>query len=391
MAATSTVYSGDGVTTDFAIGFTYTSRNFVKCYVGGVLTGAFTFLNATTIRFNAAPIAGTDNIEIRRVTSTTPIVDFVGAATITDTDLDLAIEQTLDLLEENQNNSLVGMQQSGANWDATNDRLINLAAPLASTDGANKSYVDAVVGSASDAADSADDAADAAAEALIQAGNALAYATAADASADAAAASAASISAVYPISGMTAGQMLVASGADAVEAVNGEVRRLIASNTSASGTNVDIPLSGLYEEYEVVLMGVTPTNNNEEMEAQFSVDGGATYRSTAGDYSWAQDAHNSGATVQPDSAGDTSMRLATNLDNTLSSRQFRITIIPGTGFGARNMMHWVGMTFVAGNAGHVRGGASLDAVSTRATHLRLFTGSGGGWALVQYYVYGIER
>lgn len=391
MAVTSVSYDGDGVDTDFDITFAYTSRSFVKAYVNGVITTAWTFLDADTIRFTVAPSVGTANVEIRRVTSTTPLVDFVAAASITDTDLDLAILQQLHVLEENQNNSLVGMQQSGGNWDATSDRIINLSLPLASTDAASKAYVDSITGSVADA-----EAAQAAAEsaedgAVAQAAAAAVSAAAASASALAADASADSIAAVYPISGMTAGQLLIASSATAVVAVSGEVCRLIASDVAASGTNVDIPLSGTYEEYEIVLMGVLPNTNNEEMEARFSVDSGATYRSTAGDYSWAHSAHVNGATINPDSAGDTSMRLVTDLDNVIATRQMRLTFIPGSGAGARNTLFWHGMIFSNSNAGSIVGGAALDAVSTRATHLRLFTGTGGGWALVQYYVYGIER
>jgi hypothetical protein len=377
MASTSTTYSGDAVTRDFAIGFSYTSRSFVKAYVGGVITTAFTFLNATTLRFTVAPPAGTNNVEIRRVTSTTPLVDFVGAATITDTDLDLSTLQMLHVLEENQNNSLVGMQQSGGHWDATSDRLVNLATPLAPTDGTNKAYVDSVIGSAADAEASADDAALSAADALAQAGAANASAVAAAASAVAADASADSITGVLPVSGMTANTIPVV--ATATTYVNREMRhwRLISSPSGSGSTQVDIAISG-YDEYLLELYNILPANDAESVTLQFSLDGGSTYVA-AGNYDYVLDQTNVGGNRNNTDGAANSIVLARFLDNGNQSPLVSVRIFPGNGSTRYNFVRADGVTedSTAGNSpGLPVCSGHLTSAYTAATHVRIAMSSG---------------
>lgn len=390
MAATSTVYSGDGVTRDFLIGFTYTSRNFVKVYVGGVLTGAYTFLSATTIRFTAAPAAGTNNIEIRRTTSTTPLVDFVGAATITDTDLDLAIDQCLDLLEENQNNSIVGMQQTGGNWDATSDRLINLATPLASTDGANKAYVDAVVGSAADAQASADDAALSAAEALTQAGNALTYATNASNSASAAAASASSFTSALPITGLSVDEVPVATGASTYDAIAVRLTKRLSSAAPSGVASFDIALPGTHDEYLLDLYNFVCSNAGVDIHLRFSNDGGATYLSGGTDYDYAMRGENNGATVSNQSNADSKIILAGPLNNTLNQAQLMTKIFPGAGGVILNTVQVEGTLQHNGQESYyVYGSGRCSVSATRATHLRILVSA--GTVTGNYVLYGVKR
>lgn len=390
MAATSTVYSGDGVTRDFLIGFTYTSRSFVKAYVGGVLTGGWTFLNATTIRFTVAPASGTNNIEIRRVTSTTPIVDFVGAATITDTDLDLAIDQCLDLLEENQNNSIVGMQQTGGNWDATSDRIINVATPLAGTDGANKAYVDAVVGSAADAEASADAAALSAAEALTQAGNALASATAADASADAAAASAASFTSALPITGLTVDEVPVATGATTYDAIALRLTKRLSSGTPSAVASFDIALPGTHDEYLLDFYNFVMSNAGADVQLRFSTDGGATYAAAATDYDYAMRGDNNGATVSNQSNADSKIILAGPLNNTVNQASLKVNIFPGAGGVIFNTVQVEGTLQHNGQESYyVYGSGRMSVSATRATHVRILVSA--GTVTGNYVMYGVKR
>lgn len=397
MAATSTVYSGNGVTTDFAIGFTYTSRNFVKVYVGGVLVGTpgtYTFLNSTTIRFGVAPVSGTNNIEIRRTTSTTPIVDFVGAATITDTDLDLAIDQCLDLLEENQNNSIVGMQQTGGNWDATSDRLINLATPLASTDGANKAYVDSVVGSASAAAASAAAAASSAGDALTYAGDANTYKGQAQTYATNAANSAASIASAIPISGLTANEVPVATGATTYDAIPIQLNKWISSPSGSAVSQIDIALTGGYSEYLLELYDFYPTTDADHLLLRFSLDSGSTYVST-GDYKYVLSQPNVGGSRNNDSNAGTSIRVAGNLDNTRRSTCLSIRIFPADGSSTFNSVLASGLVqdSAAANAvGVVTSGGDLESANTRATHVRLLPSTGASTITVTSgRLYGVVR
>lgn len=393
MAATSTVYSGDGVTRDFLIGFTYTSRNFVKVYVGGVLVGTpgtYTFLTGTTIRFGVAPAAGTNNIEIRRVTSTTPLVDFVGAATITDTDLDLAIDQCLDLLEENQNNSIVGMQQSGGNWDATSDRIINVATPLAGTDAANKDYADAVVGSAAAAAASAATASAAAADALVYAGDANTYKGQALTSANNAAASAASISSAIPISGLTVDEIPVATGATTYDAIAVRLTKRLSSGTPSAVANFDIALPGTHDEYLLDLYNFVMSNAGADVQLRFSTDGGATYAAGGTDYDYAMRGENNGATVPNQANADSKIILAGPLNNTVNQAQLLTKIFPGAGGVIFNTVQVEGTLQHNGQESYyVYGSGRMTVSATRATHVRILVSA--GTVTGNYVLYGVKR
>ena len=99
----STTYTGTGAQFDFAVGFSYTSRGFVEVRVATVLqtlTTDYSFVNDTTIRFVVAPPPVADNVVFKRITSTTPLVDFVSGASILEGDLDTSTQQSLHAAEE---------------------------------------------------------------------------------------------------------------------------------------------------------------------------------------------------------------------------------------------------------------------------------------------------
>lgn len=393
MAATSTSYTSDGVTANYAVGFSYTSRSFVKVYIGGVLSGSWNWLNATTIHLTVVPANGT-SIVITRVTSTTPLVDFVSAATITESDLDTAIGQCLDILEENQNNSLVGMQQSGGNWDATSDRIINVSTPIAANDAANKSYVDSTTGSAAAAAASAAAALVSEGNALTYAGNANTYKGDAQTSANAAAASAASISSVYPISGMTTDYTIRATGAATATAQRVESKKYIGT-TALTGASVNIALSGGYDEYELVVEDFLPATDAAALVARFSIDSAVSFKNTAGDYNWVTDQPVPGGNDGSSATGGATsayIRLVGNLDNAVKSRLARVTIHMGDGTLLNEVE--VRGSFRRSQVGNYNGPVSASGAmtisATRATHIQLLMDSGNlsaGNALL----YGIYR
>ena len=120
MAYTPDVYSGNGVLTDFTISFDYVSRDYVKVYVSTAEVTAFTFLSDTEIRFDSAPATGTDNIEIKRETSVTPIVDFTSGAAVLEEDLDRAVQQMLHVSEEQASEAYVDAQIAEALITPTN-------------------------------------------------------------------------------------------------------------------------------------------------------------------------------------------------------------------------------------------------------------------------------
>ena len=92
-------YVADGLTTLFAIPFVYLLSSYVKVFINGVATTAFTFASGTTINMNVLPALGTV-ITIARETSTMPLVTFEDAAGIGGDDLNLAVTQALQLIEE---------------------------------------------------------------------------------------------------------------------------------------------------------------------------------------------------------------------------------------------------------------------------------------------------
>jgi hypothetical protein len=148
---TNDMYDGTGAQNDFVITFSYQARSFIEVYVDAVLQTSggtdYAFLNNTTIRFEAGSIpgVGTDNVEIRRVTSTTPLIDWVAGASITDTDLDTSQLQLLNIVEELHNDFAVGLGKSGGHWDGDGLRITNVAAPIADTDVATKASIAAQV------------------------------------------------------------------------------------------------------------------------------------------------------------------------------------------------------------------------------------------------------
>jgi hypothetical protein len=101
----SVTYSGNGSLTDFTVTFPYVDRDFVKVSISGApqtLGSDYNFISATEVRFVVAPPAGVDNILITRETSATPVVDFVNGSPIDADALDLAIQQSLHIVEEQE-------------------------------------------------------------------------------------------------------------------------------------------------------------------------------------------------------------------------------------------------------------------------------------------------
>ena len=94
MAYSYNVYTGNGSTTQFTIGFSYIRREHVKVYVAFVDT-AYTYVNNTTVQLATAPGAGV-RVEVRRVTpATSPLVDFADGSTLVAADLDTSNLQHL--------------------------------------------------------------------------------------------------------------------------------------------------------------------------------------------------------------------------------------------------------------------------------------------------------
>lgn len=93
--------NGDGVTTNFAIPFSYLDRTHIHVYISDVETLSFTWVNAATIQITPAPPSGTGNVLIQRVTPrNAALVDYNNGSVLFDTDLDTATLQMLFVVQE---------------------------------------------------------------------------------------------------------------------------------------------------------------------------------------------------------------------------------------------------------------------------------------------------
>jgi len=147
MAYSYNVYTGNGSTTQFAVGFPYIRREHVKVYVAYVDT-AYTYVNSTTVQLATAPGAGV-RVEVRRITpAANVLVDFANGSTVVAADLDTAnlqhlyIEQELD----DYSKQTVSVDPATGLLTASGQRITNVADPVSAQDAVTKDYVDSRYG-----------------------------------------------------------------------------------------------------------------------------------------------------------------------------------------------------------------------------------------------------
>lgn len=149
--ATTTTYTGDGVTVLYGITFDYLQRSHVKATINGIPTTNFTFANDTTIQFTTAPPNLSSIVLFRETPSSKIANEIFPASSIPAAALNENFAQSLYVAEET--------------FGAA-DQVLDLAAA------ANQNALQAV-SLASDASDLASDAADDADAALTTANSAL--------------------------------------------------------------------------------------------------------------------------------------------------------------------------------------------------------------------------
>lgn len=136
-------YTGNGVTTQFAVPFGYIRREHVFVNVSQVST-AFTWVNNSTVQLAAAPANGA-LVDVRRATpASTPLVDFVDGSTPVAADFDVSNLQHLYLEQELLDNQVQTVSTDPATGLPTlsNQRLTNVADPINAQDASTKSYTD---------------------------------------------------------------------------------------------------------------------------------------------------------------------------------------------------------------------------------------------------------
>jgi len=156
MAFAIDTYTGNNSTTSFSVTFPYIEQSHVIVTLDGVtktITTDYTFTNASTITFTTAPATNVVIKFTRSSNRTTRLVDYQDGSTLTEATLDqdgnqsfFMAQEAIDVTENSLNKNALEL------FDAQNKRIINVGTPTDANDSANKSYVDAVAGSATAAA-----------------------------------------------------------------------------------------------------------------------------------------------------------------------------------------------------------------------------------------------
>jgi hypothetical protein len=137
------VYTGNGSTTQFTIGFPYIRQEHVKVYVAYVDT-AYTYVNNTTVQLATAPGAGV-RVEVRRITPVASVlVDFADGSTLVAADLDTSNLQHLYLEQEldDYSKQTISIDPATGLLTAGSQRITNVVDPANAQDAATKNYVD---------------------------------------------------------------------------------------------------------------------------------------------------------------------------------------------------------------------------------------------------------
>lgn len=139
-------YTGNGSTTNYTFSFPTISTDHIKVRVNGALVTNWSFLNASTVQFAAAPASGAI-IEIRRETpKESAIVNFTDGSVLLERDLDLLATYDLYLAQETKDglDSSITQTSTGV-FDAQSRRITNLATPTSAQDAVTKAYADTII------------------------------------------------------------------------------------------------------------------------------------------------------------------------------------------------------------------------------------------------------
>ncbi len=382
MATTTVSYDGDGAQVDFTITYAYTARSFIQVFVDAVLQVEGTdydFFSDSVIRFQAGsiPPIGTNNVELRRATGSVPLVDWESGASLLDTDQDLADLQLLHIVEELENNALIGMGKAGANWDAEGVRITDVAAPIADTDAATKASIAGQVTAAETAETNAETAETNAETAET---NADSSATDALASAVASAASAASVSSVFPVAGLTVGRILVVDGATSFGETRGRVPELLFDINIAGQGSIALSLATDYSRFLLEIINYLPNTDNTDLLMTISDDSESTYESTGYDRRFLE---LKGGLTNNSQDNQSSFKLnkqslGASLGTDRENHSFELKLLPGDGV---NPFQFYGSGIGRASDNNVVlvsiGGVMMSSVTAvRATHFKLAASTG---------------
>lgn len=161
MPTTYVDYTATAAQTDFAFTFPYLEDEHVIVEIDGVqktLTTDYTIVTSpsTKIVLNSGATAG-QIVRVRRKSQPgTDLVDFENGSVLTESELDRAYLHNRYLNEEIGELNDVSLQKAAGtnNWDAGNNKIVNVATPTDTNDASTKDYVDAKVNQVSTGASS---------------------------------------------------------------------------------------------------------------------------------------------------------------------------------------------------------------------------------------------
>ena len=148
MAITSNTYTGNGSNKLFSITFPYIDTTDIDVYLNGTLqtvTTQYTFANATTVEFVAAPANGAVVLLDRSTDDGVVAATFFPGSSIKAVDLNDNFDQTLYVAQEINNKCVkkTGDTMSG-NLAMGGYKVTGLGTPTVSTDAATRGYVDGI-------------------------------------------------------------------------------------------------------------------------------------------------------------------------------------------------------------------------------------------------------
>jgi len=150
MALTEITYTGNGGATFGPIPFPYLEESDVLITINGSATNAFTIDNSTKIfTFSSAPAIGSTIRVYRNTNNDTLAATFVSGSAIRAVDLNDNFTQNLYVIQEIDNNAVQtdGSTPFVGDVDMGGYKITNLAAPVAGTDAANRTFVEGVFSS----------------------------------------------------------------------------------------------------------------------------------------------------------------------------------------------------------------------------------------------------
>lgn len=139
-----TYFTGDGVTTDYTLSFSYLSQDHIKVYLDGVLTTEWTWLTPTSIRLNSAPSNGVVVLFKRSTSPAARIVNYTVPSSFNADELNTDSIQQLYLSQEalDAEEVLLADDPATGQWDAKNRRIVNAADPINPQDVATKLWTE---------------------------------------------------------------------------------------------------------------------------------------------------------------------------------------------------------------------------------------------------------